>query len=424
MADIPEAVARLIPHILDSELSLSAWEAVRPFLTHALATTRMQHILSDTYYISESGKRISAHCICEAAQVAIEVTVVGYGFQRQFVPSLLTDYVSPLMAWTIFLLQHVDDLVFTDAISGLWKSATDANRSLLTDVPFRQLIHSDAQHEEYLRTVFDFWTHIGIVDRTGPWLSVLCVLMSSWIPDPRDGTTYINNDSDALLDSAVKVVSSRADAIAHRQIQLLRRTNSGSGGHLGALLPTRLMNLLHRSREFRMALEARSGIRLLCKLLRRHSLDFAPSTVNESEISSRLESAINILTVLLHMLSGPGPSREALHCGALLTIMLLWSHIEQVIALRDINDSEKWLDITRKSCEQYLSAGIEQYMWFPSIHRTLERSIWEVDVVLEASIEVHERPRSAYQAMRRQYTLRQTYVQSIVQRCSNPLVGL
>lgn len=124
------------------------------------------------------------------------------------------------------------------------------------------------------------------------------------------------------------------------------------------------------------------------------------------------------------MLCGPSPVREALHCGALLTVVLLWSYIEKSIALRGVYDAKKWRAVTRRSSSQYFSDGIETWLLFPSIHRVLRRSIAEVDELLKKGVDVHEKPLACFKTMRKRYLEHYVTPQSVPRRCSRREVSI
>ncbi|KIY62156.1 hypothetical protein CYLTODRAFT_427112 [Cylindrobasidium torrendii FP15055 ss-10] len=419
MADKAEALERL-PHLLETDVSLSAWTAVQPFITHALAPSRMQQVSLDKCYILENDKHFSLNNVCMAAHTAIELIAIGHSFQEHCGPDVLADNVPSIMAWTIFMIQHINDMLFSDA-SKLWESSSHANRRILMDLKCRALIYRDARCKEYLCNILDLWTHAGaMLGGKGIWFSIVSNLVSSWVPDPTDGSINAHGPADSLLAAAFEIVTSRVGAMAQQQIKILHIKDCGLHGTPESAVPIYLMYLLCRSREFRMALEARGGIRLLCKLLRRLALDFAPSRVDRSGIPGRIHVGMSLLSILKKMICGPAPVREALHCGSLLTVMLLWSHIETSIALRGAQDADRWLSITRRGASKYFSEGIESWLWFPSIHRVLQRSITEVEELMKDGLDIHEEPLAYFMTMRKWYHEHHATTESISRRCSRP----
>ncbi|KIY62163.1 hypothetical protein CYLTODRAFT_438976 [Cylindrobasidium torrendii FP15055 ss-10] len=422
MVDNPEALGRL-PHLLETDVSLSAWATVQPFIAHALAPSRMHHTLSNRCYVLENGKHFNANTVCAAAHIAIELIAISYLSQEKCGPNVLADNVPSIMAWTIFNTQHIDDMIFSDASTKLWDSSNYANRTILADLKCRALIYQDARCKEYLCSIFDLWTHASAFGLKGTWLSIISNLVSSWVPH-TDGSVNPHAPGDPLLAAALEVVASRAGAMADQQLQLLHLKSCGQDGTPESVAPVRLMALLCRAPELRMDMEARGGIRLLCKLLRRHALAFAPSKMDESEILGRIESGMSILGVLLKMLCGPAAVREALHCGALVTVMLLWSHIEQNLALQEVCDADTWLSITCQGSGRYFSEGIDNWLWFPSIYRVLHRAITEVDELLKKGLDMPETPLACFKSTRKRYHEHHAALRSLRRRCSRPKVSL
>ncbi|KIY63114.1 hypothetical protein CYLTODRAFT_446822 [Cylindrobasidium torrendii FP15055 ss-10] len=406
MADEPESVTH-IPHLASHGLSSSAWAAVRPFLRQALDPTRMHHLFSDTAYTTESGVCISARQICAAACAAIETIKIGYehstlDYWAEFIPSLIT--------WTISLAGETD--MDAHGITKLSDIVATTLHKLLADSACRDLMDCDDCCDEFICSIFDFWTRADIVD--GPWLGAICSLVLP--PMIEDGPDLQSVAHDSLAESAIENVSLHVDALAYQQMRLFRHRRFCSD----AWVPVRLMTQLCRAPEFRMALEARGALPFLCKLLRRHSVKFGSVELDQSEAPEFIELGSHILRVMVKMLSGPRPSREALHCGVLLTVLLFWSRTEEAFAVReDLQTQPEQCRNAILGRAPIILFGLASYLWFPSMHRTFQRSKEEVDTFLEGGYEMNENPLEFYKRMLGHYDFYCHQAQSIVRFCSS-----